>query len=475
MKTLYVNNTDLTREKRFSFLTESVVSGGSTIAIQSILGFESLDTSSGQIVCIGDIGNERTELLRTSNTSGQSPSANYKWVYLRDTLSFDHPQDTKVFIVDYNRVEAQWASTTTGTKSTLRAYPLLVMPDLPETVYTDTTQTSGFYFTRFNENVGNTNSDWSDPIPFSGYDDNMVFSIKKRALDELGEKIDGELITHEFLNQCLWQARREYHQEPGKRPFRRKYNIAIGNAMTGSFRIELPTDVETPYSAENVYGVRIGATQNMTYYDKKEWDFDYLGKPHSNLTAAYVRGARDLYVASARDFAESGVVTVENSNVTYSAKSISGGTLRISADGASDCSSGSDVWQNISYGLPSKFTVFATPQGSAYIYFNRPIETAYINQNIFADYYTTLPGYDSDADTLDEPQYDMFVNYLKFRIKERKSRGNIPVIRTRTGQAVIADADYQLWIIQKQSSIAAEMLMTQIRISPQVDHLPIPE
>ncbi len=474
MKTLYTNLTDLNQDKRFSFLTEDVVVGGSTLAIQSIVGFESLDTSSGQILMIGELGNERTEIRRTSDTTGQGPSAAYKWVFLKTPLQMDHPQDTKVTIIDFDRVETQWAATVNGTKATLLAYPLYITPDVLEMVNVDTSATAGFYFQRFNRTVDGATSDWSDAIPFSGYDDNMVFSIKNRAVQELGEVIDGVTITHDFLNQCLWTARREY-QAPGKRPFRRKFNTVIGTALTGSFRIEMPSDVEKPSSAENVYGVRIGSYPNMTYYDKKEWDFDYRGKPHTTLSSSYTRGARDLYVVSARDFTSSGAVMIEGSSISYSDKSNTGGTLRISADGAYDCSAGSDVWQNISYGMPWKFTVFMDPAGSAYIYFNMPIDTAYVGMNIYSDYYRTLVGYDSDADTLDEPQYDMFVNYLKFKIKERKLMGNIPTTKDKNGRTVIADGDFQQWQTSKATALAQEFLEADIRIFPDIPNPGMPE
>lgn len=466
MKTLYTNNTDLTRDKRFTFITEDLVVGGATLAIQSILGFENLDTSSGQIVCIGEIGQERTELLRTSNTSGQSPSQAYKWVYLRDTMQFDHPQDTKVTIVDFNRVEAQWSATSTGVKQTIRAYPIQIDPAQNETVYTDTTQSNGFFFIRFNETVGNTNSDYSDPIPYSGYDDNMVFSIKKRALDELGEEIDGKIITHEFLNQSLWEARREYHKAPGKRPFRRKYNSVIGTALTGSYRIELPSDIEKGYGAENVYGVRIGTNPNMQYYDKKEWDFDFINKPHSTLDLPYTRGvSTSLWLANGKDFSQSGSITVENSVLTYSKITGSNNSLTITAHSSYSASGGSDVWQNASFGLPYKFTVWQDSGGSAYIYFNMPIETAYINQNIYGDYYRTLVGYDSDADVLDEPDYDMYVDYLKAKIRHRKSKGETDLLE---------DSNFKVWIFRKENSLKTEFLSTEIRISPDIGRFDLP-
>lgn len=468
MKTIYIQNTDLNRDKRFSYMTEDVVSGATTIRLQSILGFESLSTSSGQIVLLGEFGQERSEILRTSNST--PPGATYKEVTLRDALNFDHPQDTKVYIIDYNRADVEWSVSATGSKSTLVAYPVPIQPDKTETLFVDSSQSSGFYFTRFNESIANTNSDWSDPVAFGGYDDNTVFSIKKRALDQLNEEIDGNTITHEYLNQSLWEGRREFHNSLGKRPFRQKFNAAIGTAFTGSYRVELPTDVEDPYGPQNIYGVRIGANPNMRWIDKKEWDFHYISKPHSYLTVAYTVGARDLYVNSARDFDSSGVVSIEGTNVTYSDKSNTGGTLRISVQGSWNTSSGSDVWQNVSYGLPDLFTVWADPQGSAYIYFNRPIDTAYIGQNIYADYYRTLVSYDSDADILDEPQYDMFVDFLKYKIEQRKNRGQMPV--DKNGRP--ASENLQNWERKKSSALAGEFISNKIHLIPGIQHLSIP-
>ena len=469
MKRINVDNTDLTNDKVVTFLSEDVVATGTTIRVQNIVGFESVSTSSGQILCIGKMGGERTEILRTANTSAYAPSQYYKEVTLRDSMTFDHPQDTPVYIIDWNRIDIQHATTVTGTKATIIAspsYPVYINPTQTETTIKDTTKSSGYYFTRFNETVGDTNSDWSDAIPYSGYDDNMVASIKQRALDDLGEEVDGTIVTHEFLNQCLWEARREYHQSPGKRPFRRKFNEIIGTALTGSYRIELPTTVEKPHTAENVYGVRIGNQANMHFYDKKNWDFDYINKPHTFLTTAYAIGDQDLYLSNVRDFADSGSVTVEGTTIGYSAKSNTGGTMRISSDGSWAASVGSDVWQNASYGLPTLFTVFADPGGSAYIYFNRPIETSYIGQNIYLDSYRTLLGYDSDADVLDEPKYDMFCDYLKAKIKHRRSKGTTDITK---------DPDYQLWLFKKQQALSSEHLETEIRIAPDISNSDIPE
>lgn len=464
-KTLLVSNSDLTRDKRFSFLTEDVVATGTTLRVQSIVGFESLTTSSGQVLCIGEVGMERSEVITTSSATG--PGSTYKEVTLSAGMKFDHTQDTKVYIIDWNRSEFQWAATVTGSKSTLAAYPFNLEPDQPTTQFVDTAKSSGYYFVRFNKTIDSTNSDWSDPIPYGGYDDNSVFSIKQRGLDSIGETIDGKVVTNDFLNKKLWEARREYHDAPGKRPFRRKFNTVIGSALTGSFRIELPTDVERPWTAENVYGVRIGTEANMDYYDKKEWDFDWRDTPRSYLDVPYTKGtSTSIWLANGRDFSGSPTIRVEGTDVACTRITGSNNSFTITTHGSWSASGGSDAYENASDGLPDKFTVFADPGGSAYIYFNRPIETAYVNQNIYADYYSRLLGYDSDADILDEPSYDMFENYLAAHTKHRKNRG---------ADDITKDPDYKVWLFKKGEALARETLSSEIRIRPDISHLPIPD
>lgn len=471
-KTLYPNLTVVPKDKEFTFLTTDVVAGATTFGFASSVSLTSLITSSGQILMFGEIGQEKTEIIKTSNES-TSTGSNIGGTSgtLITALRFDHPQDTKIYIIDWDRFEVQHATTATGAKTTLMAYPQYINPSRTEDLYKDTTKTSGFYFVRFNETVGSTNSDWSDPIPYAGYNYNTVHEIKKRALEAVNESIDGEVISDEFLDRCLFEARREYHQSIGKRPYRRRFNNDIGTALTGSFRIELPIWVEKPYTAENIYGVRLGTEANMHYYDKKEWDFDWRGKPHSTLEHAYVRNtSTSIWLANGRDFGASAVIMVEGQSINVSRyeDSLSGdslyNSLRITAHptGAWSASAGSDAYENVSWGLPDHFTVFAEPNGSAYIAFNRPIDTAYVNQNIYLDAYTTIFAVDSDADELDEPNPDIYVPYLTARIKKRRD----PRLNLAN------DDDYKLWLVKKAESLNSEYISTDIRIEPDIDHLP---
>ena len=79
------------------------------------------------------------------------------------------------------------------------------------------------------------------------------------------------------------------------------------------------------------------------------------------------------------------------------------------------------------------------------------------------DYYSKIVAMDSDADILDEPDFDMYVPYLAWRIKQRKNKGLDP----------LTDPHYELWQLRKAQALQKEYLGVQIRLVPEVSHLPI--
>lgn len=448
-----IQNTNLTANKSFTYLTADTNNTKTTLEVQSVVRF-ALDNP----IVLGEIGQEDTELVRVHAST--SPAAGT--ITLAAAPSFSHTQDTKVTKVLFDAIEIDWASTASGGKQELATLEIDV--GQKQTYYTDTSQTSGFYFVRFYDTNGGTVaanlSDWSDAIPYAGYSDNTVFAIKERALNDLDEEINKK-ITHAYLNQSLWEARREYHKAPGKRPFRRKYNVDIGNVATGSYRVLAPSDLEKPETDENVYGVRIGTQPNLTKYSKKEFDDDYRNIPHTTLAEDYTVGNTYVSVADARDFATTGDINIAGDSIGYSARDLSTGSLTVSSAGDVSHTTGDDVWQNVSFGLPTKFVVFVDSSGSSYVYFNRPIDTLYVDQNIYMDYYRTLVAYDSDADELDEPEFDFYTSYLRWKIKKKKQ----PDLKAQN------DDDFTLWLARKNEILAKERLDAPVYFRPDIDHL----
>jgi len=453
MKTIFIDNTQFTKEKKKTYLTADSVAAGTTLTVQSILGF-----AINQVLCLGDISEEDCELVQTH---GSSAPANSIITLTSSAMVFAHPQDTKVYILDYDQIEISHATTTTGSKSILAT--INIQPDQKETIYNESAQTSGYYFTRLKNSINTTYSSYSDPIPYAGYTDSTVYRIKERALNSVGEEI-GDVITHTFLDECLWQARREFHDSPGKRPFRAIYNYNAGTTYAGQFRLECPTDLDDQFSGVNIFGVRIGKEQNMSYYDKKEWDRDYEGHAWTTLSSAYGTADTTISLTNSKDFPSSGSIKIQEDTIEYSVNDVVNGSLMIDTAGGSAHSSGALVWDNgMGYGLPIYFTAFRDTDGTSYIAFDLPISDTYKDRNIFLDYYRGVSSKDSDADELDEPEYDMYVHYLAWRIKKKKNQGI----------QAIDDPDYQLWLAKKEQALKNEKTGQKIRMTPNIGHLPI--
>jgi len=74
------------------------------------------------------------------------------------------------------------------------------------------------------------------------------------------------------------------------------------------------------------------------------------------------------------------------------------------------------------------------------------------------DYYRTLVSMDSDADTLDEPDYDMYVSYLAWRIKKR----------LKPDLDETKDSDFIEWMRRKQIALNNEYLGVTIQFTPDI-------
>lgn len=76
------------------------------------------------------------------------------------------------------------------------------------------------------------------------------------------------------------------------------------------------------------------------------------------------------------------------------------------------------------------------------------------------DYYSQIPVIDTDADTFDEPFYDLYVPYLKWKIKYLKANGKID----RDG-----DTDWKDWITGLTELISQETPNQWVNFVPDVE------
>ena len=445
MKTLNSFHNFLSEGTKFTYLTASSAAAATTLTVQSIKEF-----AINQILLIGEFGQEDSEIIKTHASTAPTSLT----ITLNSGLVFTHPKDTKVYIIDYDQVEFSHADTTSGAKSVLATEN--IEADMDFTSYNDSAKSAGYYFTRFKDSINTTYSDYSDPIPYSGFGTNTVFSVKQRALKDLQEEL-GEMITDEWLNDKLFEARRFVHNLRKRWSFRKSFNYDLGDVTTGIYRIAVPSDLQDQNTNKNVFGVRIGIETGMTDMTKKEYDLFYEGVGHTTVGSAITAADTSITLTDSRDFDESGTITIGTQDITYTANTESTGVLSgvpASGTGAvtADIAADVDVWQGIGFGLPTRYLVL-----DGYIYFNCPIHNDYVDQNIFIDYYTQPTSIDSDADEFDEPEYDFYVSKLKYDIKSLKVKGEIKQDN---------DPDYKDWQQGYFHLMRKDQLDTEIQFIP---------
>ena len=66
-KSIYINQSVIPKDKKFTFLSSDSVAGATTFGFQSSIGLVSLTTASGQILQFGELGQEKTEIIKISN------------------------------------------------------------------------------------------------------------------------------------------------------------------------------------------------------------------------------------------------------------------------------------------------------------------------------------------------------------------------------------------------------------------------
>ncbi len=401
MKILPINNSILVTNKKSTFLSASVSAAATTITIESIKGF-----AVNQILLIGEIENEKSEIKHTHSSSAPSSST----VTLASALTFSHPQGTKIYIIDWDQVEISWAETKTGTKDVLTT--INIQPDQKDTLYTDTAKASGFYFVRFKNSISNDFSDYSDPIPWEGFGDNTVGKIIQYALKRNKLKTFTDFIDYEFcideINSCL-----KYIKGKKKKwTHLQEFDYTLGQTARGRYSISLPNNIWKK-SHKSVLDVRIGQSLSLKYADKTEWNDLMIGVVRTEVVSA---GGDNIVVANSTGLRSSGNVMIEGKVIDYD--SISGNTLQNVSD--DDVTVGANVWQGAyQEGTPRNYTVyneklFWWPMTSS----SKPV------QNIMADFWKEAPEVDSDGDEIDVYRFDMIKHWLSWVIRmELKNDG----------------------------------------------------
>ena len=386
------------------------------------------DFSIGQYIVLGNPGSEKTEIVQIHASTPPTAAT----ITLATATVFPHNRGDVVRFIPYNQISAEMA-TNGVTFSVVSTFN--IRADASESYLQCANDLSTYsYRFRFLNSTTGLYGQYSPIVTGAGYADNTVYSVVNRALSQLGENI-GDLITKQFLIDALREARRIMDQNPAvfRWSFRTKFGVVIAQCIAGQWQVTSPTDLRDANTNKNLLSLRFG-NQNrpIEYQDRRRFNQNYLNVRNSTVAVQVSSGATSLQLASTHDLDASGVITLANNNVgdglivvSYTGNNLATNTLTgIPATGTGSINRtvlvGTNVWQQATFGIYSNYTI-----GGGVISFDTPLPILYDGQDLKGDYYTVIPQISLDSDTFDEPFYDLYVPYLKWKIKYLKANGKI--------------------------------------------------
>jgi hypothetical protein len=441
------------QDEQRTFLDADAVSGVSSLSANGI------NFSIGQYIVIGQPGALKTEIIQIHAATAPTSTT----ITLAGVTSFPHNRGDIIRFIPYNQITPSESTDGGTTYTPLSA--IEIRADSSET-YLNRPFGLSTYFYKFTLTNGSNNSASSDAILATGFADNTIGSVKRRALRAMGEQI-GDLITDQDLNDWLYEARRTMDQQPSifRFTFRQSFDTIIGQCLSGAWTVPAPADLRDRNTYKNILGIRFGRQNRpCIYQDRVRFQQNYLNVAHSTLNGAVTVGASSITLVSTHDFDDNGSLSVAggavgtlHSNIAYTGNNRATNTLTgVTEVPAAGYITGLDVWQNANFmGLPSAYTI-----DSGVLKFDVPFYDQLDGRNIIMDYYKQVPVITSDSQTFDEPFYDEYVAFLRYKIKYKKANGKIDKN---------SDPDYIEWMEGVMKVIAQETISQKINFVPDVE------
>lgn len=395
-----------------TFLSADVLANANTITVQNVANF-----AINQILLIGDLGNQNSEIIRTSAST--PPNSTSQIITLASNLQFAHTASTPITTLYFDQVEFSHATTATGTPVVFGgSNPVTIAANNPNTEYNDVAGTTGFYFARFKNTITTLFSPFSEPSPVTAYSITSARSITDAALGMINKKIS-TVLTDEYAFQNIDSCQMECLREFKRWSFMQSFNTVVGQAKTGNWKIAVPVDCDDQNTYKSLYNFRIGKELDMVWVDKEEWDDLIAGIAYSTLTIQANPGDLTLTLANSGDFDTQGTIQVNADQYTWTANNTTTGVLTLGSAVLTTALVGQDVFQFASLGYPTYWTIWA-----GFIYHWPLIGSTYNGRNYYLDYYKALTQITSDYDTVVLPDPTVIQYYLAWKFLLKLNNGD---------------------------------------------------
>ena len=392
------------------------------------------------------------------------------------TTVYPHNRGDLITIIPFNQITL---STSPDNVVWTPQTPVSISADSPETHILRTSDTSAYYYKCvFYNSTSTLSSPSSAVVPATQYQPGTPAWIKRKALRDMGESLTN-LITDELMTDWLDEARRNLDQDPRviRWTFRKKFGVTLGQVVPGAWSISAPTNLRTPNTNANIMQLRIGQNGwSIDYQDNMEFRQNYENIAHTTIKTTAAHGATSITLTSSNDFNSSGSIWVAANDdsgtisvIQYTANNIQTGVLTgVTGIPAAGLNAGNDAWYDINFGMPRNYTI-DNSSGTPTIFFDMPHANQWAGQNVYLDYYSTMTPSSDESQKLDEPEFDLFCSYLKWKIKYLKANGNLQASGTEQVSGTIIqsqDQDYQEWITLGSALVQKELSGQRIRFYP---------
>lgn len=414
----------LVRGKPKTYITVGIASASATLTVESINGF-----AISKFLIVGNIGEERTEVIKIHTATPPSGST----ITLATNTVYRHEKGTPVFLTDYDQVRF-YRDTETDidaavfADATALAAASTIQVDQMESIYDDTTNTTGHGFYQFQNSATAAVDTPSDPIPYTGFALDAADSIIERALSLAGESVNPNL-RYEDLFKFLSDYVAMLNSKNTRWSEAKVLDHEMSDITAGVWEYTLPSNIAKNTDPSAIINLRLSNSRPLTYIPKRVWNQYTVDLIFSRLSAALLTSDVVVDMDNSAAFADNGTVMIKGDSIAYTGNTraserLTGVTGVVAAGHSID----DYVFQQYTDGVPSYYTVF---NNKIRLW---PIPSAdQANEVLYADYYQKIPKVNSLGDRILITNIQSAVDYMAYRIKRHVAGGSLQ----------LTDEDYQ--------------------------------
>lgn len=404
---LLASNLSLSQDQESARLTADSASGVTTLTVDNISGF-----AINQILLIGNFGDSNAEIVKTHTATSPTGST----ITLAAATQFDHYSDTIVTVIDFDQIEFYRSTTLAGTKILLATQA--ISADRKESYYRDITHNSGFAFVRFKNTILTAFSEYSTGVPYTGNNYATVEDIIKKGCRDATVDVGGQYSTEDMLlddaNDC----------QDAVTDFDWRFELVKDNTSLQSTAYQnifdlsdLTYEMKYPASVQGVKEVKFGSTK-LRYVDNDEMDDIYDGVHQTELSIQANIGDTSITLVDSNEFNTAGTVYANGHSITYTSNDKTTGVLSGISPAAITAiiPAGYELWQNITPGNPSKYTITVDNK----ILLNCPVDVVYAGYYVKIEYLKKLTRFTDFSSTTEVPFTDVMPLFISAKIEKRK-------------------------------------------------------